>query len=139
MLSISDETNKSCCVSALECNMPKNRSDIVVPYDKNRVSVMFKSVDVSKHFFNLKVILAPLPHKEGATYINASFIEGYANFDCYIITQDPLENTIEDFWRMISEQSITTIIMMSEVCLIFLSYFLLTRQFTNKIFCNIFR
>lgn len=53
--------------------------------------------------------------KENSTYINASFIEGYDNSEAFIITQDPLENTIGDFWRMISEQSITTLVMISEV------------------------
>lgn len=50
-----------------------------------------------------------------STYINASFIEGYDNSESIIITQDPMEETIADFWRMISEQSINTIVMISEV------------------------
>uniref|UniRef100_A0A1A9VMX8 protein-tyrosine-phosphatase n=1 Tax=Glossina austeni TaxID=7395 RepID=A0A1A9VMX8_GLOAU len=94
---MSDETNKSCSVGASEQNATKNRSELVIPYDRNRV------------------ILSPLPHKDNSTYINASFIEGYDNSESYIITQDPIENTIEDFWRMVSEQSITTIIMLSEI------------------------
>lgn len=59
--------------------------------------------------------MSPIPHKENSTYINASFIEGYDNSENFIITQDPMENTIEDFWRMVSEQSVTTIVMLSEV------------------------
>ncbi|KAI8122637.1 Tyrosine-protein phosphatase 69D [Lucilia cuprina] len=86
---INDETNKSCSVGSSEHNLLKNRSELV--------------------------ILSPLPHKENSTYINASFIEGYDNSENFIITQDPLENTIEDFWRMVSEQSITTIVMLSEI------------------------
>ena len=31
------------------------------------------------------------------------------------MTQDPLENTISDFWRMIVEQNVRTIVMFSEV------------------------
>lgn len=53
--------------------------------------------------------------RENSTYINASFIEGYDSTENFIITQDPLETTIVDFWRMISEQSISTLIMISEV------------------------
>ncbi|KAM7358825.1 protein tyrosine phosphatase 69D isoform 2-T3 [Cochliomyia hominivorax] len=94
---INDETNKSCSVGSSEQNLIKNRSDVIIPYDRNRV------------------ILSPLPHKDNSTYINGSFIEGYDNSDNFIITQDPLENTIEDFWRMVSEQSITTIVMLSEI------------------------
>lgn len=66
-------------------------------------------------FVQLKVILTPLPMRENSTYINASFIEGYDNSETFIIAQDPLENTIGDFWRMISEQSVTTLVMISEV------------------------
>lgn len=57
------------------------------------------------------MFLGPQP----STYINATFIEGYDNSESFIITQDPLEETIGDFWRMISEQSINTIVMISEV------------------------
>lgn len=66
-------------------------------------------------FVQLKVILTPLPMRENSTYINASFIEGYDNSETFIIAQDPFENTIGDFWRMISEQSVTTLVMISEV------------------------
>lgn len=69
-----------------------------MPYDKNRV------------------ILAPIPGHDNCTYINASFIDGYDDENNFIITQDPLENTIFDFWRMIFEQRIKTIVMFSEVC-----------------------
>lgn len=53
--------------------------------------------------------------REPSTYINATFIEGYDNSESFIVSQDPLEETIGDFWRMISEQSISTIVMISEV------------------------
>lgn len=53
--------------------------------------------------------------RDNSTYINASFIEGYDNTESFIIAQDPMENTIGDFWRMISEQSVSTLIMISEV------------------------
>ncbi|XP_055854792.1 tyrosine-protein phosphatase 69D [Episyrphus balteatus] len=94
---IADETNKSCSVGSGDENMNKNRSESVIPYDRNRV------------------ILTPIPTREHSTYINASFIEGYDNSESFIITQDPMENTIGDFWRMISEQSITTLVMISEI------------------------
>ncbi|KAK9890199.1 hypothetical protein WA026_010310 [Henosepilachna vigintioctopunctata] len=83
--------------SVAEENKEKNRSDHVVPYDRNRV------------------ILTPLPGKEHSTYINATFIEGYDNSESFIITQDPMENTVNDFWRMVSEQGISVIVMLSEL------------------------
>lgn len=69
----------------------------MIPFDRNRV------------------ILNPVPGREHSTYINASFIEGYDNSESFIITQDPLEETIADFWRMVSEQGINTIVMISEI------------------------
>jgi protein-tyrosine phosphatase len=75
-------------------------------------------------------------NKEVCTYINASFIEvrsttetaslsllklftvnfqGYDNLEQFIITQDPLEHTVTDFWRMVVEQNIRSIVMLSEV------------------------
>lgn len=61
------------------------------------------------------MILTPLSGKEHSTYINASFIEGYDNSESFIITQDPMECTINDFWRMISEQGISVVVMLSEL------------------------
>ncbi|XP_050313580.1 tyrosine-protein phosphatase 69D isoform X2 [Anthonomus grandis grandis] len=91
------EDRKSCSVASGDENRDKNRSDGVLPYDRNRV------------------ILTPLSGKEHSTYINASFIEGYDNTESFIISQDPMENTINDFWRMISEQGISVIVMLSEL------------------------
>lgn len=91
------EDRKSCSVASGEENREKNRSDVVIPYDRNRV------------------ILTPLTGKEHSTYINASFIEGYDNLESFIITQDPVEATIADFWRMVSEQGISVIVMLSEL------------------------
>lgn len=91
------EDRKSCSVASGEENREKNRSDNVIPYDRNRV------------------ILTPLSGKEHSTYINASFIEGYDNSESFIITQDPVDSTINDFWRMISEQGISVIVMLSEL------------------------
>lgn len=51
------EERKSHSVGGGEENSVKNRSDLVIPYDRNRV------------------ILTPVPAREHSTYINASFIE----------------------------------------------------------------
>ncbi|XP_074593902.1 protein tyrosine phosphatase 69D isoform X2 [Brevipalpus obovatus] len=91
------EDAKSSCVGSLDMNMAKNRYNFIIPYDINRV------------------ILPPLPNKDNSTYINASFVQGYDRNLSFIVTQDPLEKTIPDFWRMIYEQKITTIVMLSEI------------------------
>lgn len=96
------EDRKSFSVGGADENRSKNASELVIPFDRNRV------------------ILTPIPGKEHSTYINASFIESYDNSESFIITQDPLESTIADFWRMISEQCISTIVMLSDVSITFL-------------------
>lgn len=60
-------------------------------------------------------MLLDIAGPQPSTYINATFIEGYDHSEQFIITQDPMEDSIGDFWRMISEQSINTIVMVSEV------------------------
>ncbi|KAL0276002.1 UNVERIFIED_CONTAM: hypothetical protein PYX00_003690 [Menopon gallinae] len=92
-----DDRGKSSSVAGSEENKAKNRSEEVIPYDRNRV------------------MLAPVPGRDHSTYINASFIEGYDNSDCFIITQDPLPATLSDFWRMISEQCVSTLVMISDL------------------------
>ncbi|XP_055596510.1 tyrosine-protein phosphatase 69D-like [Uranotaenia lowii] len=95
--SFQDDSRRTIAMGGSEENKAKNRSDACVPYDKNRV------------------ILAPIPGHDNCTYINASFIDGYDDENNFIITQDPMENTIFDFWRMIFEQRIKTIVMFSEI------------------------
>ncbi|XP_063848921.1 tyrosine-protein phosphatase 69D-like isoform X1 [Scylla paramamosain] len=91
------EDRKPFAIATSEENKPKNRYDYVLPYDSNRV------------------ILAPLSTRPSSTYINASFVTGYDLAESFIVTQDPMENTVADFWRMVFDQEVNTIVMLSEV------------------------
>ena len=79
-----------------EENRSKNQGDHVIPFDRNRV------------------ILTPDGLRPHSTYINASFIEGYHNDESFVITQDPLAATAEDFWRMVTEHKIRTMVRLSD-------------------------
>eukprot|EP00094_Tigriopus_californicus_P001276 TCALIF_01236-PA protein Name:"Similar to Ptp69D Tyrosine-protein phosphatase 69D (Drosophila melanogaster)" AED:0.07 eAED:0.07 QI:0/0.91/0.84/0.92/1/1/13/255/1330 len=89
------DDRKALSVGTNDENKPKNQCDSVIPFDRNRV------------------ILTPDGQRPHSTYINASFIEGYNNDESFIITQDPLPSTAEDFWRMVTEHNISTMVMLT--------------------------
>ncbi|KAJ7357741.1 hypothetical protein OS493_023214 [Desmophyllum pertusum] len=74
-------------------NINKNRFPNIVPLDSSRV--VLQSSDQDKE------------------YINASFVDDYRQRNAYIMTQAPLDNTIGDFWRMISQYHIGTVVMLN--------------------------
>uniref|UniRef100_A0A1I7TSR6 protein-tyrosine-phosphatase n=1 Tax=Caenorhabditis tropicalis TaxID=1561998 RepID=A0A1I7TSR6_9PELO len=81
--------------AAKDENILKNRFEAAVPYDKYRV------------------ILPPTIGHADSSYINASHIKGY--FYDYIAAQDPVSaSTVFDFWRMIADQNVTTVVMLSD-------------------------
>ncbi|CAF1581861.1 unnamed protein product [Rotaria sp. Silwood1] len=78
----------------LSDNIDRNRHPQIVPYDRNRVC--------------LSRIL-------GHPYINASFVEGYSHDCSFIITQDPLSETIHEFWRMFIEHDSNCIVQLHTI------------------------
>lgn len=91
------DDRKPMTAASSEENRIKNRYETTVPFDRNRV------------------ILTPVAGRDYSTYINASFIEGYDNSESFILTQDPMESTHRDFWRMVLENNVAVIVMLSEM------------------------
>jgi len=48
-------------------------------------------------------------------YINASFINGYSTPNMYIASQGPNEASVNDFWKMIWEQEVPVIVMVTNL------------------------
>ncbi|XP_075913358.1 receptor-type tyrosine-protein phosphatase beta-like isoform X2 [Petromyzon marinus] len=86
--------NQSKDMAQLPQNARKNRYSNILPYDHN---------------------LVPLNKSGGSNYINASFISGYSRTREYIATQGPKEETVADFWQMVWEQNVYTIVMLTGV------------------------
>ncbi|XP_012557847.2 receptor-type tyrosine-protein phosphatase F isoform X1 [Hydra vulgaris] len=96
-LDLNLEINSSYESAILPANIEKNRFNDVLPYESTRVK------------------LWPFPEVEGSDYINASFIDGYQQREAYILTQAPLETSIHDFWRMVWEYEVFSLVMISSV------------------------
>ena len=83
-----------CNVAKQSINSYKNKYKMIYPYDKSRV-VLASQTD--------------------SDYINASFIPGFHVSDTFIASQAPKTSTVGDFWQMVFEQQVTTIVMLTRV------------------------
>eukprot|EP00057_Strongylocentrotus_purpuratus_P017912 XP_011672386.1 PREDICTED: receptor-type tyrosine-protein phosphatase F isoform X1 [Strongylocentrotus purpuratus] len=75
-------------------NVHKNRYHDKLPTDKSRPYLITEV-------------------ENGTNYINASFLPGYTKKDMFLGTQTPLPNTVGDFWRLVFDYKISTIIMLN--------------------------
>ncbi|XP_026071307.1 receptor-type tyrosine-protein phosphatase eta isoform X2 [Carassius auratus] len=76
-------------------NKAKNRYNNVLPYDSSRVK--------------LSVLGSPFDD-----YINANYMPGYTSKKEFIAAQGPLPCTVDDFWRLIWEKNVHTIVMLTK-------------------------
>ncbi|XP_064605560.1 receptor-type tyrosine-protein phosphatase kappa-like isoform X2 [Liolophura sinensis] len=84
-------------MGTLPFNRPKNRFQTIVPYDYNRVILDTPDGD-------------PLYQ-----YINASYVDGYKKGRAYIVAQAPVKTTSFDFWRMIWQEDVGKIVMITKL------------------------
>ena len=84
-----------CRNAQFDQNRIKNKYKFIYPYDKSRV--VLKKIGKDVH----------------SDYINASHIPGTYVTENFIAAQGPKVNTIQDVWRMVFEQNIRNIVMVT--------------------------
>ncbi|XP_037071041.1 tyrosine-protein phosphatase 99A-like [Pollicipes pollicipes] len=78
-------------------NKDKNRYLNIVAYDHTRVP------------------LQPMGSQKQCDYVNANYIDGYQRRRVYIGTQGPLPATFDSFWRMVWEQDVHILVMITNL------------------------
>ncbi|XP_077550273.1 receptor-type tyrosine-protein phosphatase T-like isoform X2 [Haemaphysalis longicornis] len=76
-------------------NKIKNRYGNLLAYDHSRVK------------------LKPITGVPYSDYINANYIDGYCRPKRYIATQGPKSRTVDDFWRMVWQENVCKIVMLT--------------------------
>ena len=75
----------------------KNRYRNILPYDRSRV------------------VLDSIPNEPTSDYINASLVPGIHVKQEFISSQGPRKETVEDMWRMLWQEKICTVVMLTKV------------------------
>ncbi|CAJ1055778.1 receptor-type tyrosine-protein phosphatase beta-like [Xyrichtys novacula] len=88
--------NQSLDSALLPENRGKNRYNNILPYDSTRVKLSYVDDDPC------------------SDYINASYIPGNNSRREYVATQGPLPGTKDDFWKMVWEQNVHNIVMVTQ-------------------------
>eukprot|EP00045_Choanoeca_perplexa_P008109 m.74336 g.74336 ORF g.74336 m.74336 type:complete len:700 (+) comp14355_c0_seq1:179-2278(+) len=87
--------DQSAEASFAEPNRLKNRYGNIVAYDAHRVKLPIRDSDPS------------------TDYINASWVDGYRHTNGYIASQGPVPNSFVDFWSMVWEFKVCSIVMVT--------------------------
>nr|XP_034321388.1 receptor-type tyrosine-protein phosphatase T-like [Crassostrea gigas]XP_034321389.1 receptor-type tyrosine-protein phosphatase T-like [Crassostrea gigas] len=87
---------RCCDAGKKQENIAKNRFKTTFPYDHSRVTLHVED-------------------ESSSDYINANYIDGHNRQKEYIAAQGPKANTLADFWRMIWQENVATIVMLTNL------------------------
>ncbi|XP_045479500.1 uncharacterized protein LOC123684325 isoform X2 [Harmonia axyridis] len=77
--------------------------------NKNKVQHIFPDISGA-------VILDRYPDEDlRSSYINAIKVDGYQCSQRFIVTQQPMSNTLNDFWRMIHQKNVRVIVSLNDI------------------------
>jgi protein tyrosine phosphatase len=79
-------------------------------YKGIRASVVNGTISASSHL----VSIYPYGTKTSMESINAVFVDGFRRKGQFIVTEAPMANTVEQFWRMIQQQKVEQVIVLNE-------------------------
>lgn len=89
------ETN-TCRHALKKNNQEKNQNPKCIPYDYNRV------------------VLEKVGGLQDSDYVNASYVDSLLKPNAYIVTQGPVEETVQAYWRMVWQENISAIVMLTK-------------------------
>lgn len=92
------EYNYAHASATLPCNKTKNRYTDVLPVEATRIKLAPRADEPGSDYINANIVTDPTPIST----------DGSAGNDIYICAQAPLQNTLNDFWRMVWEQVCTS-------------------------------
>ncbi|XP_057318434.1 receptor-type tyrosine-protein phosphatase alpha-like [Microplitis mediator] len=83
-------------------NSSKNRSTLFPCWDHSRVILKPPKG-------------TPYGNHTASSYIHANYVDGFEDTNKFICSQSPMENTCEDFWRMVSQENCRIIVSLTKV------------------------
>ncbi|WAR23642.1 PTPRK-like protein [Mya arenaria] len=95
----------------VEVDEPSEEEDCVDTYGDGKEPIY---VNVNNHDHS-RVVLNQLPHDPHSDYVNANYIDGYNCKKAYIASQGPNKAMLADFWRMVWQEKVTKIVMLTNL------------------------
>lgn len=88
-----------------------------IPLNNESFDNLPRLTEAKNRYFNIlpnnhsRIKLKEIGDDETSTYVNGNWMPGYDAEKAYIACQGPLPDTVQDFWRMVWENSCATIVM----------------------------